>query len=732
MLSHDDPRLTRFALDEMNDDDRAAFERELTGADRAEIEMIRALAGTLAGALSLEPRRTVAPPLPQRMIGPRTRWILAAAASVAIVGLIGAATWRTQRLALVGSAMEKVGRGTVPHGDENRNGNLAFKDAPNKVYAGAHAEFQQRLAGAGKTSAYARRDADAAKSSPADLLTYPTGWPDLAARRDGSGAATSARVSNMYALGDMAAADSRGQSAPNVMLDVVAEHRLAVDADGDGVVDLGWMPTSQPELAGGDSYAKIRENPFLDSRAAPLSTFGIDVDTASYANVRRFLQNGARPPADAVRVEELINYFPTSDAPPTDGKPFATYAEVARCPWNASHQLVRVALKAKEIAVAQRPTSNLVFLIDVSGSMNPPDRLPLVKRGLQQLVEQLGENDRVAIVVYAGNSGLALPSTSAANKDDIRRAIDTLEAGGSTNGGQGIALAYGIAQANFVKGGVNRVILCTDGDFNVGVTDRNELTSMVTEKAKAGVFLSVLGVGRGNLKDDTMESLADKGNGNYAYIDSDREARKVLVEQASGTLVTVAKDVKIQVEFNPDTVRTYRLIGYENRALAARDFNDDMKDAGEIGAGHNVVALYEIEPVARPEGALRANDAAPPELRYQRTATAPMNSNFIYQDEVLTLKLRFKAPDAPLEQGTSQLIERQLRATDRSIEQASPDFQFAAAVAGFGMMLRGSSSRGDVDWPMIARLAKAGLGADVGGHRAEFVTLVDRAASLTR
>ena len=344
------------------------------------------------------------------------------------------------------------------------------------------------------------------------------------------------------------------------------------------------------------------DNPFQLVENEPQSTFSIDVDTASYSNVRRFLTQNMLPPRDAVRIEELLNYFPYHDAPPPIPAkiPLRSIVEIAGCPWNARHRLARIGIAARPIDQARRPPSNLVFLVDVSGSMDEPNKLPLVQWGLQRLVEQLDENDRVAIVVYAAASGVVLPSTSCLNKAEILSAIEELRAGGSTNGGAGIQLAYDVATQNFIKNGTNRVILATDGDFNVGVTDNDELVRLIEAKAKSGVFLSVLGFGMGNIKDDKLEKLADKGNGHYAYIDSPREAYKVLVEEMGATLITVAKDVKIQVDFNPDTVSAYRLIGYENRVMANEDFDNDAKDAGEIGAGHHVTALYELVPAGRP------------------------------------------------------------------------------------------------------------------------------------
>ena len=367
-------------------------------------------------------------------------------------------------------------------------------------------------------------------------------------------------------------------------------------------------------------YGNIEENPFLAAASNPLSTFSIDVDTASYSNVRRFIENGSLPPKDAVRIEEMINYFSYDYPQPNDNLPFSVNLDAASCPWAPAHRLVRIGLKGREMPNEKRPASNLVFLLDVSGSMMPANRLPLVKQAMRLLVEKLGENDRVAIVVYSGASGLALPSTTGDHKEQILSALENLEAGGSTNGAQGIDLAYQTAAEHFIKGGVNRVILATDGDFNVGTTSEGDLIRLIQEKAKGGVFLSVLGVGDDNLNDSMMQKLADKGNGNYAYLDSLEEARKVLVQQINGTLVTIAKDVKIQVEFNPARVASYRLIGYEKRILRKEDFNNDKIDAGEIGAGHTVTALYEVVPAgAEPNPAASVPPVDP--LKYQPTDT---------------------------------------------------------------------------------------------------------------
>jgi len=477
--------------------------------------------------------------------------------------------------------------------------------------------------------------------------------------------------------------------------------------------------TAKPEPEGGDAFAKIEDNGFLSVKQHPLSTFSIDVDTASYAIVRRCLTQNTLPPKDAVRIEEMVNYFPYDYAAPTGDTPFAANVEVNECPWNREHRLVRVALKGRVIPAKERPPCNLVFLIDVSGSMDEPNRLPLVKSALAMLVEKLGERDQVAIVTYAGETGLALPSTSCNQKRKVLAAIDRLQAGGSTNGGEGIQRAYRIAVQSFKPAGVNRVILCTDGDFNVGVTDPSALVRMVEEKAKSGVFLSVLGFGMGNLKDATMEQLADKGNGNYAYIDTMQEARKVLVEQMSGTLVTIAKDVKIQVEFNPAQVGSYRLIGYENRLLRAEDFNNDKKDAGEIGAGHAVTALYEVVPSDWSPGRPGVDP-----LKYQHSEKPAGEVSA----ELLTLKVRHKEPDST----TSRLHQFPVSDSGETLGSASGDFKFAAAVAAFGMLLRDSPHKGDVTFDGVLELARSGKGSDSWGYRGEFLDLVRKAKEMQK
>ena len=461
-----------------------------------------------------------------------------------------------------------------------------------------------------------------------------------------------------------------------------------------------------------ESYDSVAENPFKLSRDDALSTFSIDVDTASYANVRRFLNAGQLPPPGAVRIEELINYFRYDYPQPTGGAPFSVTADVATCPWKQGHLLARIGLRGREVHVLERPASNLVFLIDVSGSMADENKLPLVIRSLRMLIEQLDARDRVAMAVYAGASGLVLDSTLGSNKSALAAALDSLQSGGSTNGGAGIELAYATAREHFVQGGTNRVILCTDGDFNVGVTSQDELVRLIERERESGVFLSVLGFGMGNLKDSTMEKLADKGNGNYAYIDSQNEARKVLVEELGSTLVTIAKDVKIQIEFNPAAVQAWRLIGYENRVLAHQDFNDDRKDAGEIGAGHTVTALYEIVPAGVAFAAPSVDES-----RYQEPRDTPATA---FGDELMFVKLRYKDPEG----SESKLLSTAVRNSRVEFDSAPTDFRFATGVAAFGMRLRNSSYVADMPFEWIHNTVMKSLGRDESGYRREFLSLV--------
>ena len=490
---------------------------------------------------------------------------------------------------------------------------------------------------------------------------------------------------------------------------------MSISPEGMGAVRAGLQPGV---IAGGgfntEDYRHFRDNGFKSTSADPLSTFAIDVDAASYANVRRFLTQGQRPPADAVRVEELINYFTYDYDAPRGSEPFSVTTAQMTAPWAPEHRLVMVGIQGKRIDARELPASNIVFLLDVSGSMSSPDKLPLVKRAFRLLVDQLRAEDRVAIVVYAGAAGVVLPSTSGADKARILAAIDGLEAGGSTAGGAGIKLAYDIARQNHIEGGNNRVILATDGDFNVGVSSEGELVRLIEQRKGQGTFLTVLGFGTGNLKDSRMEALADKGNGHYAYVDDILEARKVFVQELGATLVTIAKDVKIQVEFNPATVAEYRLIGYENRILAHEDFNDDTKDGGELGAGHSVTAIYEVVPL----GVQRTASGSVDPLKYQRPVNAgPAN-------ELATVKLRYQPPSS----GPSQLISRTVRLESRP--EGSESLRFAAAVAAYGMLLRNSEFKGSASWDGVLAQARASLGRDVGGYRAEFVRLAELAKGM--
>jgi len=471
-----------------------------------------------------------------------------------------------------------------------------------------------------------------------------------------------------------------------------------------------------------EGYDNITENKFLKVADNPLSTFSIDVDAASYSNIRRFLNNGQLPPAGAVRIEEMVNYFTYEYPQPENNEPFSINTEIAEAPWNKNHKLVLIGLQGKKISTENLPASNLVFLIDVSGSMSSQNKLPLVKASMKMLVDQLREEDKVAIVVYAGAAGLVLPPTTGENKSEIKEAIDKLESGGSTAGGAGIKLAYKTAKEYFVKGGNNRVILCTDGDFNVGESSDDAMERLIEAERKSGVFLTVLGYGMGNYQDAKMQKLADKGNGNHAYIDGITEAKKVLVNEFGGTLFTIAKDVKLQIEFNPAKVQGYRLIGYENRMLAKEDFNDDKKDAGELGSGHTVTALYEVIPVGVNSSFLKNVDS----LKYQQnTERLSKSSN---TDEILTVKFRYKAPDGDV----SKLIVHPVKDKQIPIARTSDNFRFAASVAQFGMLLRNSEFKSNASYNDVISLARKAKGYDEEGYRSEFIRLVESAQMLAK
>jgi Ca-activated chloride channel homolog len=486
--------------------------------------------------------------------------------------------------------------------------------------------------------------------------------------------------------------------------------------------DLTMAPYRHDEEFNTEGYDHISENRFLKVSENPLSTFSIDVDAASYSNVRRFLNQGQLPPAGAVRIEEMINYFHYEYPQPVKDHPFSINTEISDAPWNKEHKLVLIGLQGRRIPTEDLPASNLVFLIDVSGSMQSEVKLPLVKSSMKMLVDQLRQDDRVAIVVYAGAAGLVLPPTNGTEKIKIKNAIDQLEAGGSTAGGAGIKLAYKTAREYFVKGGNNRVILCTDGDFNVGASSDDDMERLIEEERKSGVFLTVLGYGMGNYKDSKMQKLADKGNGNHAYIDGLSEAKKVLVNEFGGTLFTIAKDVKLQVEFNPAKVAGYRLIGYENRMLAKEDFNNDKKDAGELGSGHTVTALYEVIPAGVKSSFLEKVDS----LKYQRNII-PL-SKPSHSDEIMTVKFRYKAPDGDV----SKLIEHPVKDNQLIITGTSENFRFAASVSEFGMLLRNSEFKSNSSFESVLRMARNAKGKDEEGYRTEFIKLVESAQALVK
>jgi Ca-activated chloride channel family protein len=492
------------------------------------------------------------------------------------------------------------------------------------------------------------------------------------------------------------------------------------DAALDSAIPMPGAAPSEPPLGqqqnwNTERYRSIEEANFKNAQISPLSTFAIDVDTAGYSIIRSYLTRGQMPPSGAVRIEEMLNYFEYNYPNPTGKDAFSINTTTAAAPWNVERRLLRIGIKGKTVDAETTPAINLVFLLDVSGSMNDANKLPLLKQSLTMLVKNLRATDRVGIVVYAGAAGVVLRPTS--SREDILSALDRLEAGGSTNGGQGIEAAYKLAEEHFSEDSINRVILATDGDFNVGNTSESSLVSLIEKKAASGIFLTVLGFGNGNYNDSTMEQLADKGNGNYAYIDTIEEAHKVLVQQMSGTLVTIAKDVKIQVEFNPNVVESYRLIGYENRQLASEDFNDDKKDAGEIGAGHTVTALYEVILKGSKDSVKPSVD----KLRYQSTKSKKDLST-----ELATVKVRYKEPSGSI----SSLIINTVPNQALAMESTDKDFQFAAAVAGFGMKLRGSKHAGDLDYKRIVDLSKNGVDNDQFGFRTEFISLVRKAAAL--
>ncbi len=731
-INPDDPRLTAYALGELDDTERAEIEAQLKDSETARrtVEMIRRTAEVLTEELQAEPLASLTPEqrkaveaamaqgdgrhpvpiLPKRSA--LRRWRIPASLAASLLIVVGAG------YVLLPSLETARRRSIVP-------GIVASDFAQGPATRSQPAPSQ--------------RPRTKRRSGPVKKKVRPAaGGGGGQSVFSGSGGGASAGA----AMGGVT------QTTPIYSFRTIDLNKVPAE-DVERLIEQLEVEESAHMLRdgfSGEAYDHIVANPFLLVTQDPLSTFSIDVDTASYANVRRFLTQGTLPPPGAVRIEEMVNYFDYDYPLPTGADPFSVNVEVADCPWNGDHLLARIGIKGQEFAPDERPPANLVFLIDVSGSMQPANKLPLLKEAMELLVQELADDDSVAIVVYAGASGLVLPTTMGKDQGAIHGALDRLHSGGSTNGGAGIQLAYDTAIDNFIEGGVNRVILATDGDFNVGTTSQSELVQLIEQKAKSGVFLSVLGFGGGNLKDSTLEKLADKGNGNYSYIDTLMEARKVLVDQAGGTLVTIAKDVKIQVEFNPTEVNAYRLIGYENRLLAAQDFNDDTKDAGEIGAGHTVTAFYEIVPAGVE---IDLPDVDP--LKYQTSPlddptdeeSSPGLTPAAHSGELMTVKLRYKEPDGD----TSKLIEMPIVDGGLALADASDDFVFAASVASFGMLLRGartppltsggaedvqaSGDLGGLTFDGVFELAQGAAGDDPHGYRAEFLTLVERATELS-
>ncbi len=718
-MNVDDPILTAYALGELPDKEKARVAAEVTRSPEAQrhVAEVQEFAQMLKASYRSEREAESTKPLSLLDIrGDRWFWSIARPLSIAalitVAALIAAVAIGTYRRASSPAGLADAGRASDVDVEE-----IGPVDLPPMPMVSLGAKLMTS-----PPPSSINENVVTGSYIPTEQEVLPN--PVDTYRRDDVSTLGVADAKKGSSARSWRIAQATAKTVPAASVGALQARAYSTGVEADRMEIYGGIRQQSGEFNTA-AYDHIAENPFLDASANPLSTFSIDVDTASYSNIRRFINEGRLPPKDAVRLEEMINYFTYDYPQPTDGKPFSIHVDVAGCPWEASHRLVRVGLKGREIAVDKRGASNLVFLLDVSGSMTPAERLPLIKQSMRLLVDKLTENDRVAIVVYAGGSGVALPSTTGDHKEQILGALENLQAGGSTNGAQGIELAYKMAADHFIKGGVNRVILATDGDFNVGVTSQGDLIRLIEEKAKGGVFLSVLGVGTDNLKDSTMQKLADKGNGNYAYLDSLEEAHKVLVQQMNGTLVTIAKDVKIQVEFNPAQVASYRLIGYEKRMLRKEDFNNDKIDAGEIGAGHTVTALYEVVPAGA-----GANPAAsvPPVDPLKYTVKAKQAAEPSGSHEMLTVKLRHKAPEGE----KSELTERVLVDSGASFASASPDLKFAAAVAEFGMLLRDSEHKGNGSLGAVLEWAQEGKGSDPNGYRAGFIELVRKAQGLTK
>ena len=706
-----DPRITAYVLDELPQEERQAFEAEIQANPDLATAVVEArrVTGQLEGMFAAEKtppldqqrRHAIVPPAPKRS------WV---------IPLIGLAT-----------AASLIFLFLVPPIQQAREANYQMSQRNDDKRVARNQEVVTTAEALAESNANSAKGVASDGLRPVPSTEYPVPSTQYAApgtqRRiqgqlESKASAAPARpVAGMMIAGDAIVPDAgyqlRDRASEQTSLPRLAESEPEGDADSFG---------RGPGLSG-DQFDPITENPLKRVAEHPISTFSVDVDTASYSKTRDFLMRANQlPPAGAVRIEEMINYFDYDYQPPASdaSHPFTTHTVVTSCPWNDEHRLARIALKGKVIERKDRPQCNLVFLLDTSGSMNSANKLPLVVDGMTMLLDQLDKNDKVAITVYAGSAGLVLDSTPARKKKKIRGALTQLAAGGSTNGGAGIALAYQTARDNFIKDGVNRVILCTDGDFNVGTTSTDSLVRMVEQEAKEGIFLSVLGFGMGNHNDSMLEQISGRGNGNYAFIDNQNEAHKVLVDQTSATLVPIAKDVKLQIEFNPLKVSSYRLIGYENRVLAKEDFNDDKKDAGEIGAGHSVTAFYEIVPAG-----IEADESRPKvdDLKYQ---SEPKPTSAADSDEMMTLKLRYKGPD----EDTSMLVEFPVTDRGDDFAGADKDVRFAAAVAGFGMQLRRSEFKGNWTLSDVQAVAQESKGEDKKGMRSEFIELVKKASQL--
>ncbi len=667
----DDPRLTAYALGELPATEAKEFEMELQKDKeaQAEVEAIQKQAGVLKKELSSESEPRLSYEQREKVLPKEKKaWFLSWGLGTLVAAMVVVVVVKN-----TGLEMES----------ENSQVSKVFSKSDDLIEEEVMADMKEEVSKA-KVVAIAERKKMVAKKS---------------------------KMKSM-----------RTAMAPQASMESVAHIGTK---GGAGFLDNSFIAPGPIVPANTESYAEAKVNEFIRVLDNPLSTFSIDVDTASYSNMRRFINNGTLPPKDSVKVEEFVNYFNYKYPAPTGKTPFSVNMEVAQSPWNSEYKLVRIGLKGKEITLNSRPNSNLVFLLDVSGSMSNPNKLPLLKESLKMLLRKLDERDRISIVVYAGASGLVLKPTPANKKVDIIQALNRLNTGGSTNGGAGIELAYKTAMEGYIKGGINRVILATDGDFNVGTTGRSQLLELIKEKAKSKIFLTVLGLGMGNYKDDTLETLAQNGNGNYAYIDNMNEAKKVLNEDLSGTLMTIAKDVKFQVEFNPAKVSAYRLVGYENRMLKAKDFNDDKKDAGEIGAGHTVTAFYEVVPAG-----VKFKGPGIDKLKYQKIAKASEKAAPVLIDspEMLNVKLRYKEPE-----GTkSTKVEFPLVDSNQKFEAASEDFRFATAVATYAQILKKDERIGDLKLADVLSMGKKAKGEDRYSYRQEFLELVELANEINK